>query len=288
MSDDGASAIVVIALVGNPFSPAYARARQRGAAPAEAYCSMNVALYGKGASAWSLAERRVNAGDRDAAGVTIGASSMRWEADRLVVDIDERTTPTGRPLRGRVVLHPEALPALEHVIDERGEHRWWPVAPLARIEVDFREPGARFSGHGYHDVNAGDVPLESTFERWDWARARADDGALLIYDVSCSSGVDRSLALKVSPSGAAEQLDGVSRAPLRRTVWGLERRVPVDEGHEGRAVQSLEDGPFYARSLIETRIGGRRVLAMHEALAADRLRRGWVRFLASFRMRTFT
>jgi carotenoid 1,2-hydratase len=288
VSDDGDSAIVVIALVGNPFSPAYARARQRGAVRAELYCSMNVALYGRGASAWSLAERRVGADDRGASGVVIGKSSMRWEGDRVLVEIDERTTPSGRPLRGKIVLHPEALPGLEHVIDERTEHRWWPVAPLARIEVDFSQPRARFSGHGYHDVNAGDVPLESTFERWNWARARTDDRALVMYDVSCPSGAPRSLALCVSPNGAVEPLDGVSRTPLRRTVWGLERSVPVDNGHEGREIRSLEDGPFYARSLVETRIGGRRVLAVHETLAADRLRRRWVRFLAGFRMRTFT
>lgn len=76
MSDDGASAIVIIALLGNPFSPAYARARDRGPASALAYSSMNVALYGKRASAWALHERPIDEGARAAHGVTIGASSM--------------------------------------------------------------------------------------------------------------------------------------------------------------------------------------------------------------------
>jgi carotenoid 1,2-hydratase len=50
-------------------------------------------------------------------------------------------------------------------------------------------------------------------------------------------------------------------------------------------VRTLEDGPFYARALIETQVEGRPVVAMHETLAAHRLRRGIVRILTEFRMR---
>ena len=48
--------------------------------------------------------------------------------------------------------------------------------------------------------------------------------------------------------------------------------------------RSLTDSPFYARSLVRTRLLGRDALAMHEVLSAERLRRGWVRFLLGFRM----
>jgi carotenoid 1,2-hydratase len=285
VSDDGRSAVVVIALLGNPFSPAYSRGRQRDGARALSFCSMNVAIYGRGASAWSLAEREVAEGDRAPTGVSIGASAMRWAGDRLVVEIDERTTPMGRPVRGRIVVHPETRTGLELTIDERAEHRWWPIAPLSRIEVDLPLPGVRFSGHGYHDANAGAVPLESSFESWNWSRARSEHGALLTYDVACSSGTQRSLAFEVSRSGRIEPLENLRQAPLRRTKWGLEQMVRADEGHDVRQLRSLEDGPFYTRALVETRLGGHRVVAMHEVLAAHRLRRPWVRFLTAFRMR---
>jgi carotenoid 1,2-hydratase len=285
VSDDGQTAIVVIALLGNPFSPAYARARARGAARATAFCSMNVALYANGRSAFALEERSVSSLDRAASGVQIGTSSMRWDGDRLVVDVDERATPFGRRVLGKVVLHPEAHSGLELDIDERGAHRWWPVAPLARIEVDLSMPGVRFSGHGYHDANAGASALESTFESWSWSRARAPEGALLTYDVACSSGAERALAFKVSPRGELEELGRSWRTPLARTGWGLDRHARVDAGHPGRVVRSLEDGPFYARALVETYLGGRPVVAMHETLAAHRLRRRWVRFFTKFRMR---
>lgn len=287
MSDDGRSAVVVIALLGNPFSPAYARARERGPADALAFASMNVALYGDAASAWALAERRVSEADRQRDALTIGASRIGWEGDALVVDIDERTTPftRRRPLRGRVRVHPEALSGLELTIDDEGEHTWWPVAPLARVEVELSEPRVRFSGHGYHDANAGDVPLEASFETWSWSRARASRGALLTYDVTCRSGAERSLAFAVGSDGASTPLERSWRAPLGRSIWHLDRHARVDEGASARVARTLEDGPFYARALVETRLGGERVVAMHEQLAAHRLRERWVRFCTGYKMR---
>jgi carotenoid 1,2-hydratase len=284
VSDDGRAAVVVIALLGNPFSPAYLRARDLGPAGALGHCSMNVAVYARGASAWALDERPLAGHERAADGVAIGGSSMRWDGDRLVIDVDERTTPFRRPVRGRIVLRPEARTGLDLPIDERGEHRWWPVAPLARIEVDLPWPGVRFSGHGYHDANAGAVPLEAAFESWSWSRARSD-GALLTYDVACSSGAERSLAFRVTPRGDVEDLDRLGSARLAPTVWALPRRARADRGHGGRVVRSLEDGPFYARSLVATRLGGGPVVAMHETLAPHRLRRDWVRRIIGARIR---
>jgi carotenoid 1,2-hydratase len=288
VSDDGKFAVVVIALLGNPFSPAYARARKRGPANALQFCSMNVALYAKGASAWSLAECNITDSDRTASRLTIGKSSVSWVGDQLVVDIDERTTPLGRPVRGKIIVHPEAHTGLELSLDDQDQHRWWPIAPLARMEVDFSEPGARFSGHGYYDANAGDLPLESTFEHWSWSRARLDDGALLTYDVTPSQGSKSSLAFKISARGEIEKLDHLVQVPLPRTRWGLDREARIEQTENAspvRVLRSLEDGPFYSRALVETHVDGERVVAMHETLAAHRLRRGIVRILTEFRMR---
>ena len=284
MSDDGESAIVIIALLGNPFSPDYFRAREHGPVSALPFCSMNVAVYGR-KSAWTFHERKVQESDRRADALTIGTSSMRWDGGRLIVDLDERTSPFDRRVRGQVILHPEAQPRLELPIDARGQHRWWPVAPLARIEVDLPQPGVRFSGHGYHDANAGDVPLEWTFDSWTWSRARAPSGAILTYDLTCVGGEQRSLAFEVARDGSVEHLDLPWRAPLQRSLFGLPRRMRADVGHPPRIVRSLEDGPFYARALVETQLAGRRVIAVHEELAAHRLRRAWVRFCTSYRMR---
>ena len=285
MSDDGKFAFVVIALLGNPFSPAYARARKHGPANALQFCSMNVALYAKSASAWSLAERTVSDSDRSESRLAIGKSSLHWEGDRLIVDIDEHTTPFGRPVRGKIIVHPEAHTRLELTLDDLGQHRWWPIAPLAHIEVDFPQPGVRFSGHGYYDANAGDLPLESTFENWSWSRARIGDNALLTYDVACSSGAESTLAFKVSSRGEIEKLENLRSAPLPRTFWGLDRQARTEGDQPLRVLRTLEDGPFYARALVETHVDGRAVIAMHETLAGHRLRRTVVRMMTEFRMR---
>ena len=255
---------------------------------------MNVAVYARsgGGGAWTFTEVRVGEHERSAAGVQIGGSSLRWVEDRLVAEIDERTifvhpaAPYSRRVRGRVVLHPEASPGLELPIDASGAHRWWPVAPLARIEVDLPEPGVRFSGHGYHDANAGDVPVEASFRTWNWSRARTPEGALLTYDVEALAGAGRSLVLKVSPVGEVEPLESSRATPLPRSGWGLPRIARADPGERASVVRSLEDGPFYSRALVETRLGGHRVVAMHETLAAQRLRNPLVRRMTAFRLRS--
>ncbi|MFO0736471.1 MAG: carotenoid 1,2-hydratase [Labilithrix sp.] len=247
---------------------------------------MNVALYARSRSesAWTLTEQAVRAEARTTEGVAIGASVMRWDGDRLVVDIDERT-PLGRRVRGKVVLTPETQSELELTLDPRSEHRWWPVAPRARIEVDMPELGVRFAGHGYHDANAGDVSLDASFRSWSWARGRAQDASLITYDVTLTDSSHKSLALAIPSRGEVTHLASIEAVSLGRTRWGLARVVRAEPGGTARVVRSLEDGPFYARALVETRLEGRPITVVHETLAADRLRRRWVRFCTSFRMR---
>jgi carotenoid 1,2-hydratase len=183
-----------------------------------------------------------------------------------------------------VVLRPEVGCDAELTLDRAGAHRWWPAVPVGRIEVALEEPSLRFHGHGYHDANAGDVPLESTFDTWCWSRAQSGGDALLSYDVREADGAERAVAFRVGASGEMRALEQTWPAPLPRTRWGLERSACADRDHAARVVRSLEDGPFYARALVETRLEGREVTAMHEVLAAERLRRRWVRFLTGFRM----
>jgi carotenoid 1,2-hydratase len=49
---------------------------------------------------------------------------------------------------------------------------------------------------------------------------------------------------------------------------------------------TLLDAPFYARSLVETRLRGLRVASMHESLSLTRFDARWVRALLPFRMRS--
>jgi len=288
VSDDGAWSLVVIAMFGNPFSPAYARARERGEDfDPLAFSTLNVALYGPGlAKRWCLTERALGSRDRDADGATFGRSSMRWQDGALVVELDERTSPTGRRVRGRAVFHPECHPAGPVALDDDAAHLWWPVAPDGALEVELDEPRVSFRSRGYHDANAGGAPLESAFAGWTWSRAHAGGRTIITYDTQTRDGRARLHALQVERDGGVVLLPGVRRTPLDTTVWGIRRHAHCDD--DGRAgasvVRSLEDTPFYARALVRTRLAGAPATAMLETLSADRLRRAWVRFLLQFRM----
>lgn len=285
MSDDGRFAVVVIALFGNPFSSAYARARA-GAARALDHCALHVALYGPGAARWSLRERPVADADRSPTALVLGRSRVVWEGDRLKVDVDETTTPGGRAIRGRITVVPEVESRRSFRLDAAGEHAWWPVAPLARVDVALSDPALRFDGGGYHDANAGTTALDATFARWSWTRARLGTRAAIVsYDVVERRGAERPLGLLFSARGE-RQVEGLRRARLPATRWGLPRSAPVDADSRPRILRSLDDGPCYARALVATRVLGHDVSAVHEVLSGDRLSQRWVRFLLGFRMGT--
>ncbi|MCU0658515.1 MAG: carotenoid 1,2-hydratase [Polyangiaceae bacterium] len=290
MSDDGSMAIVIIAMLGNPFSAAYAAARARGPAPALSFCSMNIAVYGRRASAWCLEERRVTPLHRSGSGVAIGASAMRWRGDDLIVEIDERTTPVlwpfRSPVRGRLILRPETLSGLDLTIDAAGQHRWWPVAPLARIEVELSEPDLRFSGHGYHDANAGELPLEATFDAWNWSRARTPRGAVIAYDAEERSGARRSTFFRLTPDGQREDLGEAPPLPLPSTRYLLPRSTHADRSSTPQVLRRLEDSPFYARSLLQVTLDGQPAVSMHESLSLQRFREPWVQRAIPYRMRS--
>jgi carotenoid 1,2-hydratase len=277
---------VVIALLGNPFSPAYARARDRGVARPLDFCSLHVALHGRRRSVWSLTERPIEDASRRPRELAIGGSRAAIEGDALVLDIDERTTPLPGSVRGRVVVHPVVTATAPVVLDAAGEHRWWPVAPLARVEVALTSPGVRFSGHGYHDANAGSVPIDASFSGWTWSRARVEDRVVVSYDVAARDSQERShrLVFGTRHGGKPVHLDRGRRAPLPPTAWRLPRSVAADDGRTASVARTLTDSPFYARSLVRTRLLGQESLAMHEVLSADRLRQAWVRYLLGFRM----
>jgi len=279
-------------MLGSVFSPFYAKARgaSRAVDPLD-HCALNVALYSRGAQLWSLDERGRDRVHRTASSLTLGASVVAWERDALVIHLHERTTPflTARPLGdqrivGRVTVHPRVRVDEPFALDAAGAHLWWSAAPLARVEVALDEPALRWSGDGYHDANAGDGPLEEAFTSWDWSRAGVGDDAVILYDALPRGGPRRPHARRVTAAGRVEEVEVPARVALPRTRWGVRRETRTDGG-AARVRETLEDSPFYARSVLSTRLLGQDVTAMHETLDLDRFRKGWVQFLLPFKTR---
>ncbi len=209
---------------------------------------------------------------------------MKWHGERLVVRIDERSAPWGSPVRGTVKLTPLSVSDLSVPLDPRGVHTWSPRIPLARVEVDFEEPRVKFEGTGYFDLNRGSAPLEDTFASWSWSRTSHGDEATIAYDVALRDGSARARAFKVALGGELQSIDAGVSVDLPSTRFGLSR-TGRSSSTPMAIVRTLEDGPFYARSLVSTTSAGRQAFGMHETVSLDRFRSPWVRFLVPFRMR---
>ena len=288
MSDNGRHGITIIAFVGSVFSPYYAWASKREAADPLDHCALNVALYDFGATRggkrWTMTERRRHDVRRNSKELVIGASSFLWDGDALSIWIDERTAPWPSRVRGVVRVYPQFITDRVAALDRAGQHRWWPIAPSTRVQLALDEPALRWLGTGYLDSNWGDAPLESAFSHWDWSRAPLQVGTAVLYDVRRRHGPPLLLALRFAPSGEVEELESPPVANLPRTRWGIERRTRADLAASARIVRTLEDAPFYARSLLAAQLFGEPVRAVHESLSLDRWRRLWVKLLLPFRM----
>ena len=285
--------MTVIAFVGSVFSPYYRRALLRGAADAENHVALNVALYGQGVKRWTMTERGRGQLVRSASELQIGPSRLHWDGQALVIDIDEIALPLPLPLprrvRGRVRVHPLGLCGFTTVLDAAGRHRWGPIAPCARIEVEFDQPGLRWSGHAYLDCNEGDEPVARAFSAWDWSRALLRDGSTaVIYDVRAGPGEGddggRVIAQRFATDGCATAFEAPPRQSLPRSKWWLGRTLRSDPAVPARVRQTLEDTPFYVRSVLDAGVLGERVTAVHETLDIPRLVSLPVQGMLPFRM----
>ncbi len=219
---------------------------------------------------------------REPEALVIGPSSLAWERDALIVRLDEVTAPLPTRIRGEVRLHPDVLTPHRVELDAAGEHAWWPIAPRATVEVDLAKPGLRWRGRGYCDSNSGAAPLETAFSRWEWSRANLSCDTTVLYEVERLRAPRLSLALGIDRTGALTHLEPPAVVALPASRWGIARATRSES--RARVLRTLEDGPFYARSLIESRLRGADVTGIHESLSLDRFGKNWVRCLLPFRM----
>jgi carotenoid 1,2-hydratase len=222
---------------------------------------------------------------REARQFVIGPSRIEWLHDTLTIHVDEVGVPFPKRVRGTVRVRPRGLANFVAALDNGGRHRWAPIAPCARVEVEMAQPGLRWQGDGYLDSNEGDEPIDRPFVEWDWSRGSlADGGTGVVYDVQPKQGSERVIACRFKPSGEAEAFEPPPRQLLPRTGWRIERRMRSDAGILPRVTQSLEDTPFYARSVLESGLLGERVTSVHETLNLPRLTSPVVQAMLPWRM----
>jgi carotenoid 1,2-hydratase len=245
---------------------------------------MNVALYRAGHDRWTMTERGHAGLSRAQNNIAIGPSSMHWDGVALRLQIDEWTAPFPTRVRGTVTLRPEAISERCYALDADGRHHWRPIAPRARVEARFDRGALAWSGDAYLDCNWGEEPLQRGFRSWRWSRAHTREGTQVYYDVSPRIGADLALALRFDRTGAASEIEPPPLTPLPDTFWRLPRAARGGGGEAPQLVRTLEDAPFYARSLLIGDIDGACADIMHESLSLDRFRAPIVQAMLPFRM----
>jgi carotenoid 1,2-hydratase len=283
LSDDGIHGLTMIAFIGSVFSPYYAWSNW--ADPLQ-HCAINVALYRlDGARGrWAMTERGAKDVSRTAVKFHVGPSSLRWEDGALIIEVDEVTIPLPSRLRGTIKVVPQVMTASQVILSQRGNHIWHPLAPRARVTLDFDAPDLSWSGDGYFDTNRGDEPLERAFVDWHWGRAHVGDGVRLFYDVARRDRSQSRLALNIDHNGVLIQIADPPTVALPNTFWHIDRKAWRDEGAPITVLKTLEDTPFYARSALTTQIDGKSTTMMHESLDLNRLKNPVIRAMLPFRM----
>ncbi|WFE76980.1 carotenoid 1,2-hydratase [Roseinatronobacter sp. S2] len=248
--------------IGSVFSPWY---RWSGRRDPQNHCCINVATYGS-KSRFTMTDRGRTALRQSPDMLQVGPSSMRWDGDKLLIDVNEVSSP---PLvsrvRGTITLHPEVLFGQNYDLTPDGRHRWQPFAPIARIDVAL-DPGHHWSGHGYFDSNYGTHALEDDFNYWTWGRFPHKGGTRCFYDAILRNGQSETVALHFHPDGRSEHVVPPPRARIARSLWAVRRETRADAGFQPRQELAMLDAPFYTRSAMRTCIDGEQAVGVHEAL----------------------
>lgn len=230
-----------------------------------------------------MTERPRGAVQRTADSFAVGPSHLSWDGHALTIRVKEISVPIPGRLRGTIRLVPTAITRQAFMLNENGRHQWWPIAPCARVQVALDHPQLRWQGDGYFDMNRGDAPLEQGFTDWQWSRGSLRSGsAVILYEALCRNGSRTDLALTFDRQGGMVEFEAPPAAEMRRTGWRVARSVRTEEA--AHVVRTLEDAPFYARSVVATKLLGEPTIMMHESLSLDRFRMPVVQAMLPFRM----
>ena len=153
------------------------------------------------------------------------------------------------------------------------------------VEVDFKDPALSWSGHGYIDSNQGDEPLENAFESWDWSRSVGQSGGHIFYDVRPRGEKPYTIALATAEESILTPIAPPDPVTLAKAaIWRMPRATRADIPTDVQIVRTLEDTPFYSRSLLRQRIHGETCWSIHESLSLDRFNMPVVQAMLPFRM----
>ncbi|MFZ5446005.1 MAG: carotenoid 1,2-hydratase [Myxococcota bacterium] len=272
--------VVVIFMLGAPFSPRYSVEARRGAPPLN-HCAVNLAVYERGARlCWVLTEYpKAELSERES--VRIGQSSWEYRKDGTAhVRVVDQTPWLGRPMEAELVLTPESPVGPELQLVEGVPHYWQPLAARARAKVTVKSLGLELEGRAYHDTNHGERLLGDGVEAWRWTRTHGGDVTRIVYEPQHEKPI---LVEARADAVTHRRLDAELDVTLQRSGWGLQVPASLEPmaGGSITAPHLLESSPFYAR--LEA--PGPGLHAMSEVADFKRFHSPWIRWMANFRTR---
>ena len=274
-------AISVIGFIGSVFSPWY---RWSGRRNPENHVCINVATYGSGGR-FTMTDRGQTALRQSEDLFQVGPSSMNWDKNRLIIDVNEiGSPPMVSRVSGQIIVTPTAVTDVELALTNDGAHIWRPFAPTAKISVDLNGKGWQWEGHGYFDSNFGTRALEEDFSYWTWGRYPNKQGSTCFYDATRLDGSELAAGIHFDMTGNANEITLPPKAPLKRSLWAVSRETRADNGYKPEQVKNMLDAPFYSRSAVKTRLDGEETIGVHEALDLVRFRSPLIKPLLAVRV----
>ena len=215
----------------------------------------------------------------------VGPSSMRWNKDRLIIDVNEISAlPMISRVRGQIIVNPMAVTSVELALTNDGAHIWRPFSPTAKITVDLNGKGWQWEGHGYFDSNFGTRALEEDFSYWTWGRYPTKGGSTCFYDATRLDGSELAAGIHFDEAGNADHITLPPKVPLKRSLWTVSRETRADNGYKPTQVKNMLDAPFYSRSAVKTRLDGEETIGVHEALDLVRFRNPFMKPILAVRV----
>ena len=113
-----------------------------------------------------------------------------------------------------------------------------------------------------------------------------DRRCALLYDLRRRDGTELAMSLRFGADGPVDETAAAAPpvARMASTPWRIERQTRCEPGHRPAIDRTLEDGPFYARSLFTTQLDGAHIAGLHESLSLRRFESRWVQGMLPFRM----
>jgi carotenoid 1,2-hydratase len=112
----------------------------------------------------------------------------------------------------------------------------------------------------------------------------ANGDTSVVYDVRPKQGPGRVVAQRFSPDGSYAAFTAPKRHHLPASGWRIARGMCSDPDSSPEVITTLEDTPFYVRSLLRANLLGEKVTAVHESLDIPRVVSLPVRMMLPWRM----